>query len=171
MMRALIILLMIFPIAVFSADAVQRVDEQSLQIASADAVVAPAVSTAPARPVIQSHQSYSAPDTTSALLKVTLGLGLVVAAIFGSAWAFKRFAGTAFIANDTMKIISGLSLGTRDRIVLIQVGDEQIVVGISPGRIQTLHVLKYPVDVSTENSVVGSAFSERLNAVIKQWKR
>jgi flagellar protein FliO/FliZ len=120
--------------------------------------------------VTASAPVYTPPDTTASLLKVTLGLGFVVIAIFVSAWLFKRFAGSAFIANDSMRVVGGLSVSQRDRIVLVQIGDEQIVVGVSPGRIQTLHVMKNLVEVP-DNQPTSAAFAEKLNAAMKQWKK
>lgn len=116
-------------------------------------------------------QVYNPPDTTAALLKVTLGLGLVVAAIFVSAWLFRRFAGTAFISNNSMRIITGLSVGSRDRILLVQVGKEQLLVGVSPGRIQTLHVLKEPIEVGQADQNVSAVFADKFSAALKQWKK
>jgi len=42
-------------------------------------------------------------------------------------------------------VISGLSIGAKERLVLIEVGKEQVLLGVSPGRVQTLHVLEEPV--------------------------
>jgi flagellar protein FliO/FliZ len=51
-----------------------------------------------------------------------------------------------------LKIIGGISMGSRERIVLLQVGSEQLLVGVSPGRINTLHVLEAPLDNADVNS-------------------
>ena len=51
-----------------------------------------------------------------------------------------------------LKIIGGISMGSRERVVLLQVGSEQLLVGVSPGRINTLHVLETPLDNVDVNS-------------------
>lgn len=38
-----------------------------------------------------------------------------------------------------MKIVGGVVLGQRERIVLLEVGDQWLVIGIVPGQIRTLH--------------------------------
>ncbi len=46
-------------------------------------------------------------------------------------------------------MIGSRALGPRDRLVLVQVGEEQILLGLTPGRITPLHVLKTPVQRAT----------------------
>ena len=41
-----------------------------------------------------------------------------------------------------MKVVAGLSLGGREKILLVQVGEKQLVLGVSPGRIDNLLVLE-----------------------------
>lgn len=110
------------------------------------------------------------PDITSSLLKVTGGLLLVVIAILGSAWFYRRFGNVANISNDSLKVIGGLSMGQKERVVLMQVGDEQLLLGVSPGRIQTLHVLSKPIETTDVDVNEKNKFSSQLNAAIKQWK-
>ncbi|MCF6338330.1 MAG: flagellar biosynthetic protein FliO [Gammaproteobacteria bacterium] len=99
------------------------------------------------------------------LAQTTLGLLVVLLVIGAAAWAFKRFGNVHVGAQGRMKIIGGISLGTRERAVLLQVGDQQLVIGVSPGRVQTLYVLDKPVLVEDkpENS---TSFSSRLQSAI-----
>lgn len=85
------------------------------------------------------------PVSSAYLLKLTGGLVFIVVIIFGLAWAMKKMQLTQHSNNGLIQIISAISVGQRDRIALIQVGDEQILVGLTPGRIQKLHALTSPV--------------------------
>ncbi len=96
-------------------------------------------------------------------------LGLLVLAIFASAWLFRRFGKGSFLAHRELRIIGGLSLGQRERVVLLQVGKEQILLGVSPGRIQPLHVLSEPI--ATDSADDDTAFSNKFNAALKHWKQ
>ncbi len=107
--------------------------------------------------------------TTASLAKVAVGLGFVVLAIFASAWLFRRFGRGGFLPHSALRIIGGLSMGQRERVVLLQVGKEQILIGISPGRIQTLHVLQEPIE--TETAGQERQFSSKLNEALKQWQK
>ena len=115
-------------------------------------------------------QVVETPDVTMSLLKVTGGLLLVIIAIFGSAWAYRRFGNIPTMSNDDLRVIGGISLSAKERIILMQVGEEQILLGVSPGSIQRLHVLEKNIDVDKENVEQGNSFSTQLNSAIKQWK-
>ena len=113
--------------------------------------------------------AVSDPNLAGNLVQTTLGLIVVLIVIGAAAWAFKRFGNVHVGAQGRMKIIGGISLGTRERAVLLQVGEQQLVVGVSPGRVQTLHVLESPVPVD-ESTHDTSSFSSRLQAAILQRK-
>ncbi len=56
---------------------------------------------------------------------------------------------------------AGAPLGPRDRLVLVQVGEEQILLGLTPGRITPLHVLKEPVHLP-DGEPATPEFAQRL---------
>lgn len=102
------------------------------------------------------------PLSTPYLLKLTGGLLLVVVAILVLAWLVKRFNLNQQSQNGLIRIIAGLSIGTRDRIVLLQVGDEQILVGLTAGRIEKLHTMAHPLQ-APEGQPATSPFAAKLN--------
>lgn len=76
------------------------------------------------------------------LLGWALGL-LVVLAIFGvCVWAIRQLQRQQLNTGDRLQIVGGLSLGMRERIVLVQAGKKQLILGVTPSRIDTLHVLE-----------------------------
>lgn len=79
------------------------------------------------------------------LVQVLLGLLLVIGLIFVLAWALKRMQQLGPRSGQAIKLVASQALGPRDRLVLVQVGNEQILLGLSPGRISALHTLKEPV--------------------------
>jgi flagellar protein FliO/FliZ len=88
----------------------------------------------------------------SQLTQLVFGLLLVLGVIFFLAWLLRRVqqAGPAG-KGQVIEIVGSRALGPRDRLMLVQVGNEQILLGLSPGNISALHVLKEPVQVpSTE---------------------
>ena len=96
------------------------------------------------------------------LAQLVLGLLLVLGLIFFLAWMLRRVqqAGPAG-KGQVIDIVGSRALGPRDRLVLVQVGNEQILLGLSPGTITALHVLKEPVQVpSTEQA--SPEFAQRL---------
>jgi flagellar protein FliO/FliZ len=105
------------------------------------------------------------PLSSPYLLKLTGGLLLVVLVIFVLAWVVKKFNLNQQSQNGLIRIIAGLSIGTRDRIVLLQVGEEQILLGLTPGHIEKLHTLAVPLDVPGE-PLETSSFATRLSRLM-----
>jgi flagellar protein FliO/FliZ len=108
--------------------------------------------------------------TGESVFGVVFSLLLVVAVIFMLAWVMRRMGGATPRSNALMKIVGGLSMGTRERIVLIQVGEEQLLVGIAPGRIQTLHVLEKPLQAADVSDISAASFADRLKSIINKEK-
>lgn len=108
------------------------------------------------------------PDNLVSLLSLGLGLVAVIALIFVCAWLVKRMNGLSGMNNQAMRVVSVMPVGARERIALIDVGGTQILVGITPSAIRTLHVFDEPVVTgSTRND---SEFAKRLQAMIgRNW--
>ncbi len=105
------------------------------------------------------------PVSQSYMMKLTGGLLLVVAIIFSIGWILKRLNLTQQSQGGILRVVAGLSVGSRDRIVLVQVGDEQILVGLSPGRMEKLHTLEKPVSVEESASPI-SPFAQKINQLM-----
>ncbi len=80
-------------------------------------------------------------NLTSAALRMVLGLAVVLALLGATAWVSRRFRVGAGMRGGLIEVISGLSLGARERVVLIRVGGDQVLVGVTPSGMRTLHVL------------------------------
>ena len=73
------------------------------------------------------------------LMQTTFALLFVLALVVGGAWFLKRFGPKNLGgAGGTVKLVGSLSLGTRERILVVEVGEQWIVVGASPGRMNAL---------------------------------
>ena len=71
-----------------------------------------------------------------------LGLTLIIGFLFAGAYLLRKLnGGRSFGHTGPMRIVGGLMISARERIVLLEVGDEWIVIGIVPGQIKTLHTL------------------------------
>ncbi|HEC28917.1 MAG TPA: flagellar biosynthetic protein FliO [Gammaproteobacteria bacterium] len=112
--------------------------------------------------------SRSAIEGGQSVTEVALALALIIAVIFLMAWSVRRLGGAAFKANSELKVIGGLSMGARERIVLIQVGDEQLLLGVAPGRIQSLHVLNKPIQGCNSAETSTEGFADKLKFIIQK---
>jgi flagellar protein FliO/FliZ len=106
---------------------------------------------APATPL------QTAPSVAGSLGEVTFALAIVLAAVFVSAWLLRRMRGFGKAAGSALDVIADLPLGPKERAVLLRVGKLQLLIGVAPGRVTTLHVLAEPVDIATPTATVGDS--------------
>jgi len=96
------------------------------------------------------------------LAQMVFGLLVVVGLIFFLAWLLRRMQGAAPKGGQVIEIVGSRAIGPRDRLLLVQVGKEQILIGHSPGSIEALHVLAEPVEVPASARQATPEFAQRL---------
>lgn len=80
--------------------------------------------------------------SVSTMLQTLLGLAVVIAVLFVAAYALRKLNGRPGLGGGgPLRIVGGLMIGPRERIVLVEIDDTWIVVGLVPGQIRTLHTL------------------------------
>ncbi len=87
-------------------------------------------------------------SAVSGLGEVTLALLVVLAAIFAFAWLVRRVRGLGNRVGSAIDVLADIPLGQKERAVLLKVGQTQILIGVAPGRVNTLHVLAEPIDLT-----------------------
>lgn len=90
----------------------------------------------------------AAPVGAGGLASVTLALLVVLAAIFAVAWVARRVRGIGNRVGNAIDVLADVPLGPKERAVLLKVGAEQVLIGVAPGRVSALHVLREPVEIS-----------------------
>lgn len=108
----------------------------------------------------------------SELLRVTLTLALIVVIILGLALGLRRWNGDRVLAPSVFKVLAALSLGGKDRIYLLQVGNEQLVVGSSINGLRKLHTLQEkvtPEQLGLGAPLNGQRFADVLRSLGKGW--
>ena len=75
------------------------------------------------------------------LLQTILALMLVLGLLAGLAWVMKRFGPRMSGGSANLRVVGALNLGGRERIMVVEVGDQWIVVGAAPGRVNALHTM------------------------------
>jgi flagellar protein FliO/FliZ len=104
---------------------------------------APGAATMPAAPAAIPANPVTLPQaapgpSTGSLLQTILALVLVLALLAGLAWAAKRYAPRMAGNSANLRMVGALNIGGRERIMVVEVGDQWIVVGASPGRVNAL---------------------------------
>lgn len=91
------------------------------------------------------------PSTAGNLLQVSLGLVVVLGLMAAAAWLLRRLNAGKGVSNANIKIIGGVSVGSRERVIVVEVADQWIVVGVAPGRVNSLATMpKQETTIATE---------------------
>jgi flagellar protein FliO/FliZ len=76
-----------------------------------------------------------------ALLQTVLGLTLVLGLVFGCAWLARRLGVQGARSGSLVKTVGGASLGGKERVAVVEVGDTWLVLGAAPGNVRLLHAM------------------------------
>jgi len=88
----------------------------------------------------------AAPDPLSSVGKVVIFLLLIVGLILLLAWLVNKTQGQRLGGgNAKLKMVAVLPLGMKEKIAVVQVGNKQLLVGITPQQITTLAELDEPL--------------------------
>lgn len=82
-----------------------------------------------------------APLGAGNLLQVLLALGVVLALLLGGAFVMRRLGRITGLSNQAIKTIAAASVGTRERVVLLEVSGQWVLVGVAPGQVRALATL------------------------------
>jgi flagellar protein FliO/FliZ len=116
-----------------TAQATQPAPAQAAPAAATPAAAAPAPAQLPALTA-----PAAATSSAGSLLQVVFGLLVVMGLLAGALWFLKRMGGGRFAPGSVVKIVGGVSVGNRERVMVVEVADQWIVIGVAPGQVSTL---------------------------------
>lgn len=103
-----------------------------------------------------------------AIVRILVALLAIVGLILAGGWLLRRHAGGRATASGQMRVLGALPVGQRERVVLVQIGQTQLLLGVAPGRVQTLHVLETPVaGVGEAATPARGSFAARLRRAMQ----
>jgi flagellar protein FliO/FliZ len=85
------------------------------------------------------------PASAPGLFGAVLALLAVLALVVGLGWLLKRLPGSGFRPADGMKLVASLSVGAKERVVVVEVNGQQLLLGVTAGSINALHTLSEPL--------------------------
>jgi flagellar biosynthetic protein FliO len=95
-----------------------------------------------------SSTPFAAPEqvvpssSTGGLLRVVVALLVVLGAVIVAARLARRVRGLGSGTNSGLEVLGQLPLSARERAVLVRVGEHQLLLGVAPGNVRTLHVFE-----------------------------
>jgi len=116
-----------------------------------DAVAVETVAESASSPV-----GVASTDLWAPTIRMILGLGAVLAVLAGLAFVARRLRQGQAYKSGMIEIISGVSLGGREKVVLLRVGDDEVLVGMSPSGMRPLHVMHGKPEPAEFQTYIGS---------------
>jgi len=107
----------------------------------------------------------TSPVSFSTLLGLITSLIFVVAAILLVGWLYARMRGVNPGASNAINILAAQPLGAKEKIVIVQIGDKQIAVGVTPSCLQALHVFDKPVISASDRAPI-TPFADKLRGAL-----
>lgn len=91
--------------------------------------------------------SYVPPSpviSTESTVQMIGALLLVLAVIVGGTWLLKRFSLIPAAASGVVKVVAAAGVGQRERVVVVEIDQIWLVLGVAPGRVNKLHTMIKP---------------------------
>lgn len=73
--------------------------------------------------------------------QMVMGLAFVLGLIVLASWLLRRSGAGASAPGSLVRVVTAASVGPRERVVLVEIHDTWLVLGVAPGRVNTLHQL------------------------------
>jgi flagellar biosynthetic protein FliO len=97
-----------------------------------------------------------AAPATGSLLQTLFALIVVLGVLGALAWFLKRYGPKAGGGSANLRVVGSLNLGGRERLLVVEVGSQWIVVGASPGRVNALATMpkQEGIDAGSANAAL-----------------
>ena len=110
--------------------------------------------------------SVSGVSTFAVLFQGLLGLAVVLAVMVGFFWFLRRFSPGQSGAQGAVKVVGGVMLGPRERLVVVEVGETWLMLGVGGGQVTHLHTLPKPAGYVAPAPADVSGFSDKLKDLL-----
>jgi flagellar protein FliO/FliZ len=107
------------------------------------------------------------PAAGAATAQVALSLLVVLALVGALAWLARRLRFAPHRSDGDLRVLADLALGPRERLVLLQVGDRQALVGVSGAGIASVQLLEEAVTLGPAAAGAPAAVAERMRALLQ----
>lgn len=78
------------------------------------------------------------PDLGGSAVQMVVGLLVVLGLLLGAMWLIKRIGQPQGAAAGLLRVVAGVTVGPRERVVILELGNSWLVLGVAPGQVSTL---------------------------------
>lgn len=101
------------------------------------------------------------------IVSLVVSMLIVVAVIVVLGWLYSRSRFVGGGSGDVIQVVASRALGTKERLLVVEVADQQLLVGMTATNVQTLHVFEKPVSIE-KAPVDSSGFASRLRNAFQE---
>ncbi len=105
-------------------------------------------------------------STGGALFQGLFGLLIVLGALALFFWFLRRFSPGQSGAQGVVKVIGGVMVGPRERVVVVEVGDTWLLLGVAGGQVNNLHTLPRPAGYAPSPHDPMPGFADKLKELL-----
>jgi flagellar protein FliO/FliZ len=120
-----------------------------------------------------SHESANAAAFVAPVIDATqvaefgVSLIVVIAAILLVGWLYSRLRVGSVRGGDQINVVASRPLGPKERLLVVEVAGQQLLVGMTASQLQTLHVFEAPV-VKAGKTAPDNGFAGRLRTALRE---
>lgn len=107
---------------------------------------------------------------TGYLLQGIFGLLVVLGLMWGAWWLLRRTGFNRSMSGVKMKVVGGISIGTRERVMVVEVGEHWLILGVTPNQINTLATMPKRELPEGAEGAASPNFADWLKKVMDQRK-
>ena len=96
------------------------------------------------------------------LFQVVFALAVVLAAIVLFGWLLRRWMPASMGASGVLRIVGGVMVGPKERLVLVEMGDTWLLLGVAAGGVNLLHHMPRPQTAGAAAPAAGASRFARL---------
>lgn len=110
-------------------------------------------------------------STFAALFQALLGLAVVLALMYVFFWLLRRYGPTQMAAQGVVKVVGGVMLGPRERLVVVEVQGTWLLVGVASGHVSLLHSMVKPADIPAGAIPAMPPFADKLSDFLQRARK
>lgn len=119
-------------------------------------------------PVAVAAEGMPQTSAFGAFFQALMGLLVVLAMLYGFFWLLRRYGPAQSGAQGVVKVVGGVMLGPRERLVVVEVENTWVLVGVAAGHVSTLHTLAKPEGVETMPATASPPFADKLSDLLRR---
>ena len=100
------------------------------------------------------------------ILSLGASMLIVIGAVIALGWLYSRLRFNGGGPGNVINVVASRGLGPKERLLLVEVGDKQLLVGMTASSVQTLHTFDRPIEAAAAISEA-PGFADRLRAAVK----